>query len=74
LLQVLTGKPRRPQAGLDTSPLFAVFNQKSLYNAYKKRTAGIPYTQEEYERAKANDPNFFADDSNLQYGQVRYHG
>ncbi|GAQ77882.1 pre-mRNA-splicing factor SYF2 [Klebsormidium nitens] len=48
-----------------------VFNQKSLYNAYKKRTNDVPYTQEEYEQAKANDPNFYADDSNLQYGQSK---
>jgi pre-mRNA-splicing factor SYF2 len=48
-----------------------VFNQRSLYNAYKKRTKHIPYTMEEYIKAKESDPDFFRDESSLEYGKVR---
>lgn len=49
--------------------LCAVFNQKSLYNAYKKRAKNIPVTPEEYEKAKAEDPEFYRDGASLQYGK-----
>mmetsp|Transcript_29203 Transcript_29203/g.64548 ORF Transcript_29203/g.64548 Transcript_29203/m.64548 type:complete len:498 (-) Transcript_29203:188-1681(-) len=47
-----------------------VFNQKSLYNAYLKRAEKVPYTLEEYEAAKARDPEFYRDADSLQYGQA----
>lgn len=47
-----------------------VFNQRSLYNAYKKRTKNIPYTMDEYTKAKESDPDFFRDGSSLQYGKA----
>lgn len=46
------------------------FNEKSLYNAYKKRAKKVPYTMEEYNLAKASDPEFYRDGSSLQYGKV----
>ncbi|CAI5458725.1 unnamed protein product [Closterium sp. Yama58-4] len=46
------------------------FNQQALYNAYKKRTGNIPYTEEEYLKAKEKDPDFYRDDASLQYGQA----
>ncbi|GJP53339.1 hypothetical protein CLOM_g12499, partial [Closterium sp. NIES-68] len=47
-----------------------VFNQRALYNAYKKRTDNIPYTEEEYLKAKEKDPDFYRDDASLQYGKA----
>lgn len=47
-----------------------VFNQRSLYNAYKKRTKHIPYSMEDYAKAKESDPDFFRDGSSLQYGKT----
>eukprot|EP00475_Leptophrys_vorax_P038418 TRINITY_DN6775_c0_g2_i1.p1 TRINITY_DN6775_c0_g2~~TRINITY_DN6775_c0_g2_i1.p1 ORF type:complete len:239 (+),score=41.25 TRINITY_DN6775_c0_g2_i1:60-719(+) len=47
-----------------------VFNQQSLYNAYKKRTEHIPYTPEDYERAREQDPDFYRDGASLQYGKA----
>eukprot|EP00250_Pteridium_aquilinum_P017405 c23615_g1_i1 orf=966-1937(-) len=47
-----------------------VFNQRSLYNAYKKRTKHIPYSMEDYIKAKESDPDFFRDGSSLQYGKA----
>ncbi|KAI5066339.1 hypothetical protein GOP47_0018963 [Adiantum capillus-veneris] len=47
-----------------------VFNQRSLYNAYKKRTKNIPYSMEDYMKAKESDPDFFRDGSSLQYGKA----
>ncbi|KAG6544021.1 hypothetical protein Mapa_014544 [Marchantia paleacea] len=47
-----------------------VFNQKSLYNAYKKRTKDIPYGMEDYNKAKDADPDFYRDGSSLQYGKA----
>ncbi|KAL3687152.1 hypothetical protein R1sor_013461 [Riccia sorocarpa] len=47
-----------------------VFNQKSLYNAYKKRSKNIPYGMEDYNKAKEEDPEFFRDGSSLQYGKT----
>ncbi|CAI6001574.1 unnamed protein product [Closterium sp. NIES-65] len=46
------------------------FNQQALYNAYKKRTGNIPYTEEDYLKAKEKDPDFYRDDASLQYGQA----
>lgn len=47
-----------------------VFNQRSLYNAYKKRTKHIPYSMEDYIKAKESDPDFFRDGSSLEYGKA----
>lgn len=48
----------------------AVFNQKSLYNGYKKRTKNIVVDHEEYAKARATDPDFLRDGASLQYGKV----
>lgn len=48
----------------------AVFNQKSLYNGYKKRTKNIEVNLEEYNKLKAEDPEFYREASSLQYGKV----
>ncbi|CAM6092954.1 unnamed protein product [Calypogeia fissa] len=47
-----------------------VFNQKSLYKAYKKRTKNIPYGMEDYMKAREADPDFYRDGSSLQYGKA----
>nr|AFN53629.1 putative ATP-binding protein [Linum usitatissimum] len=47
-----------------------VFNQKSLYNAYKKRTKNVNVDQEEYNKMKEADPEFYRDASSLQYGKA----
>ncbi|XP_054786115.1 uncharacterized protein LOC129292571 isoform X2 [Prosopis cineraria] len=47
-----------------------VFNQKTLYNAYKKRTKNIEVDLEEYKKMKEADPEFYRDASSLQYGKV----
>lgn len=47
-----------------------VFNQKSLYNSYKKRTANVTVDMEEYEAAKAADPEFYRDGDSMLYGQA----
>ncbi|KAK2458919.1 phospholipase protein (PEARLI 4) family protein [Trifolium repens] len=47
-----------------------VFNQKTLYNAYKKRTKNIEIDVEEYNRMKEADPEFYRDASSLQYGKA----
>ncbi|DBA76983.1 hypothetical protein WJX77_003955 [Trebouxia sp. C0004] len=44
------------------------FNQKALYEAYEKRTSDIPYTQEEYEKLKASDPDFYRAADSMSYG------
>lgn len=49
-----------------------MFNQKTLYNAYKKRTKNIEVDVEEYNRMKEADPEFYRDASSLQYGKVYY--
>ncbi len=36
-----------------------VFGNKHLYKSYLKRTENVPYTKEEYEAAKARDPEFY---------------
>ena len=48
----------------------AVFNQKSLYNGYKKRTKNIEVNPEEYVKAREADPDFYRDGASLQYGKV----
>lgn len=50
--------------------LLAVFNQKSLYNGYKKRTKNIVVNPEEYAKAREADPDFYRDGASLQYGKV----
>ncbi|PSS12114.1 Pre-mRNA-splicing factor syf2 like [Actinidia chinensis var. chinensis] len=47
-----------------------VFNQKTLYNAYKKRTKNIQVDMEEYNKMKAADPEFYREASSLQYGKA----
>ncbi|KAJ1436306.1 mRNA splicing factor SYF2 [Sesbania bispinosa] len=47
-----------------------VFNQKTLYNAYKKRTKKIEVDVEEYNRMKEADPEFYREASSLQYGKA----
>ncbi|KAK1300470.1 hypothetical protein QJS10_CPB13g00962 [Acorus calamus] len=47
-----------------------VFNQKSLYKAYKKRTKNIEVDLEEYNSMKEKDPEFYRDASSLQYGKA----
>lgn len=49
---------------------FAVFNQKTLYNAYKKRTKDLEVDMEAYNKAKEADPEFYREASSLQYGKV----
>lgn len=49
-----------------------VFNQKSLYNAYKKRTKNIDVDLEEYNMMKEADPEFYREASSLQYGKVLF--
>ncbi|KAF6168785.1 hypothetical protein GIB67_012183 [Kingdonia uniflora] len=47
-----------------------VFNQRTLYNAYKKRTKNVECDLEEYNRLKEADPEFYRDASSLQYGKA----
>ncbi|KAK9677532.1 hypothetical protein RND81_11G149700 [Saponaria officinalis] len=47
-----------------------VFNQKTLYNAYKKRTKNISIDLEEYNKMKEQDPEFYREASSLQYGKA----
>ncbi|PIA30994.1 hypothetical protein AQUCO_05300074v1 [Aquilegia coerulea] len=47
-----------------------VFNQRALYNAYKKRTKNIECDIEEYNKMKEADPEFYRDASSLQYGKA----
>ncbi|KAG6653518.1 pre-mRNA-splicing factor syf2 isoform X1 [Carya illinoinensis] len=47
-----------------------VFNQKTLYDAYKKRTKNVEVDLEEYNRMKEADPEFFREASSLQYGKA----
>ncbi|KAG5247946.1 GCIP-interacting family protein [Salix suchowensis] len=46
-----------------------VFNQKTLYNAYKKRTKNVDVSLEEYNKMKEVDPEFYREASSLQYGK-----
>ncbi|GMY05425.1 pre-mRNA-splicing factor syf2 [Fagus crenata] len=47
-----------------------VFNQKTLYDAYKKRTKNVEVDLEEYNRMKEADPEFYREASSLQYGKA----
>ncbi|XAR72688.1 hypothetical protein NMG60_11019414 [Bertholletia excelsa] len=47
-----------------------VFNQKTLYNAYKKRTKNIDVDIMEYNQMKEADPEFYREASSLQYGKA----
>lgn len=47
-----------------------VFNQKTLYNAYKKRTKNVDVSLEEYNKMKEVDPEFYREASSLQYGKT----
>uniref|UniRef100_A0A6M2ECR9 Pre-mRNA-splicing factor SYF2 n=1 Tax=Populus davidiana TaxID=266767 RepID=A0A6M2ECR9_9ROSI len=47
-----------------------VFNQKTLYNAYKKRTKNVDVDLEEYNKMKEADPEFYREASSLQYGKA----
>ncbi|GFH15858.1 peptidyl-prolyl cis-trans isomerase, partial [Haematococcus lacustris] len=47
-----------------------IFDQQSMYNAYMKRAEKVPYSQEEYEAAKARDPEFYRGVDSLQYGKA----
>lgn len=48
----------------------SVFNQKTLYSAYKKRTKNMEVDMEAYNKAKEEDPEFYRNASSLQYGKV----
>ena len=50
--------------------MLTVFNQKTLYDAYKKRTKNIEVDMDAYNKAKEADPEFYRDASSLQYGKV----
>ena len=50
--------------------VLTVFNQKTLYDAYKKRTKNIEVDMDAYNKAKEADPEFYRDASSLQYGKV----
>ncbi|XP_076894967.1 uncharacterized protein LOC143547422 [Bidens hawaiensis] len=47
-----------------------VFNQKTLYDAHKKRTKKIDVDLEEYNKMKEADPEFYREASSLQYGKA----
>ncbi|CAK9134554.1 unnamed protein product [Ilex paraguariensis] len=47
-----------------------VFNQKTLYNAYKKRTKNIEVDLEDYNKLKEADSEFYREASSLQYGKA----
>lgn len=47
-----------------------VFNQKTLYDAYKKRTKNINIDLDEYNKMKEADPEFYREASSLQYGKA----
>jgi hypothetical protein len=38
---------------------WGVFASENLYHSYLKRAENVPYTQEDYEKAKAADPEFY---------------
>lgn len=47
-----------------------VFNQKTLYDAYKKRTKNVAVDLDDYNRLKEADPEFYREASSLQYGKA----
>lgn len=55
-----------------TYMVLTVFNQKALYDAYKKRTKNVEVDLEEYNKMKEADPEFYRDASSLQYGKVQF--
>lgn len=59
-----------PESIKHESGFLSVFNQKTLYDAYKKRTKTIEVDLEEYNRMKEADPEFYREASSLQYGKV----
>ncbi|KAL4585051.1 hypothetical protein LXL04_009664 [Taraxacum kok-saghyz] len=55
----------------ETAPAgWDVFNQKTLYDAYKKRTKKMDIDLEEYNKMKESDPEFYREASSLQYGKA----
>lgn len=57
--------------GKDPAPFgWDVFNQRTLYNAYKKRTKNVEVDLEEYNKMKEEDPEFYREASSLQYGKA----
>lgn len=55
-----------------TCAFLTVFNQRALYDAYKKRTKNIEVDLEEYNKMKEADPEFYREASSLQYGKVYF--
>lgn len=47
-----------------------MFNQQSLYNAYKKRAGSLALDEAAYAAAAAADPDFYRDASSLAYGSA----
>ncbi|KAJ0666635.1 putative mRNA splicing factor SYF2 [Helianthus annuus] len=47
-----------------------VFNQKTLYDAHKKRTKKIEVDLDEYNRMKEAVPEFYREASSLEYGKA----
>lgn len=47
-----------------------VFSQRTLYNAYKKRTKNIKVDLDAYNKLKEENPEFYGTASCLQYGKV----
>ncbi|KAI4310852.1 hypothetical protein MLD38_035799 [Melastoma candidum] len=47
-----------------------VFNQKTLYNAYKKRAKNIEVDLDEYNKMKEADAEFYREATSLQYGKA----
>lgn len=47
-----------------------VFNQRTLYKAYKKRAKAMDVDLEEYNKMKEADPEFYREASSLQYGKA----
>ncbi|KAF3775788.1 Pre-mRNA-splicing factor [Nymphaea thermarum] len=47
-----------------------VFNQKTLYDAYKKRTKNIEVDMDQYKKLRESDPEFYRSASSLQYGKI----
>ncbi|KXZ55225.1 hypothetical protein GPECTOR_3g367 [Gonium pectorale] len=50
---------------------WGVFGSENLYHAYLKRAEGVPYTQEDYEKAKAADPEFYSDRKKDEFSRRR---
>jgi pre-mRNA-splicing factor SYF2 len=48
----------------------AVFNQQAIYRAYEKRTENIPYSKEDYEKMKKENPEFYRTADSLLHGQA----